>query len=88
MSLFGVNIMGLGGISVWQLAIVALIVVLIFGTKKLTSLGGDVGGAIKGFRKAVSDTENEEEKKQLDEPDAEFSEAHVEKDSADHNQTS
>ena len=45
----------LGGISVWQLLILLVIVVLLFGTKKLTSLGSDLGGAIKGFRKAVKD---------------------------------
>ena len=49
--------MGLGGISIWQLAIVLLIVVLIFGTKRLKSIGSDLGGAIKGFKKAMSDEE-------------------------------
>lgn len=47
--------MGLGGISIWQLAIVLVIVLLLFGTKKLRGLGGDLGGAIKGFKKAMSD---------------------------------
>lgn len=51
--------MGLGGISVWQLLIVLLIVVLLFGTKKLKSLGSDLGGAIKGFKKAVNDDEQQ-----------------------------
>lgn len=51
--------MGLGGISPWQLLIVLLIVALIFGTKKLRSLGSDVGGAVKGFRKAMN-TEEED----------------------------
>jgi len=45
--------MGLGGISMWQLLIVLLIVVLIFGTKRLKSIGGDMGGALKSFRKAM-----------------------------------
>ncbi len=45
----------LGGISIWQLLIVLAIVIMIFGTKKLTSLGGDLGGAIKGFKKAMND---------------------------------
>lgn len=45
----------LGGISIWQLLIVLGIVILIFGTKKLRNLGGDLGGAIKSFKKAVSD---------------------------------
>lgn len=47
--------MGFGGISVWQLLIVLLIVVLLFGTKRLKSIGGDLGEAIKGFRKSVND---------------------------------
>ena len=44
--------MGIGGISMWQLLIILLIVVLIFGTKRLKTLGGDLGGAMKSFRKA------------------------------------
>jgi sec-independent protein translocase protein TatA len=47
--------MGLGGISIWQLLIVLVIVALIFGTKKLRGIGGDLGGAVKGFKKAISD---------------------------------
>jgi sec-independent protein translocase protein TatA len=42
------------GISIWQLLIVLLIVVLLFGTKKLKSIGSDLGGAIKGFRESLS----------------------------------
>jgi sec-independent protein translocase protein TatA len=45
--------MGLGGISVWQLLIVLVIVVLIFGTKKLKNMGGDIGGAVKSFKSAM-----------------------------------
>lgn len=47
--------MGLGGISIWQLLIVLAIVVMIFGTKRLRNLGGDVGGAIKSFKQAMND---------------------------------
>ncbi|KTD96633.1 Sec-independent protein translocase subunit TatA [Pseudoalteromonas sp. H71] len=47
--------MGLGGISIWQLLIVLAIIVLLFGTKKLRGMGGDLGGAVKGFKKAMSD---------------------------------
>ncbi|MGP3789117.1 twin-arginine translocase TatA/TatE family subunit [Pseudomonas sp. B392_1p] len=43
------------GISIWQLLIILLIVVMLFGTKRLKTLGSDLGGAIGGFRKAVSD---------------------------------
>lgn len=47
--------MGLSGISIPSLLIILVIVLLLFGTKRLRSLGGDLGGAIKGFKKAVSD---------------------------------
>ncbi|HIZ50128.1 MAG TPA: twin-arginine translocase TatA/TatE family subunit [Candidatus Pseudomonas excrementavium] len=47
--------MGLGGISIWQLAIILLIVILLFGTKRLKGIGSDVGEAIKGFRKSMND---------------------------------
>ncbi len=45
--------MGLGGISIWQLLILAFIVVLLFGSRRLGSLGADLGGAIRGFRQAI-----------------------------------
>ena len=51
--------MGLGGISVWQLLIILVIVVLIFGTKKLKNMGGDIGGAVKNFKSAMKDEEKE-----------------------------
>ncbi|WMC10792.1 Sec-independent protein translocase subunit TatA [Oceanimonas pelagia] len=47
----------MGGISIWQLLIVVLIVVLLFGTKKLRGMGSDLGSAVKGFKKAMSDDE-------------------------------
>lgn len=46
------------GISIWQLLIILAIVLLLFGTKRLRNMGGDVGGAIKNFKSAVK---NEEE---------------------------
>ena len=57
--------MGVGGISIWQLLIVLVIVLLLFGTKKLRNMGGDLGGAIKGFRSSMKevkdgDSENED----------------------------
>ena len=56
--------MGLGGISIWQLVIVLAIVVMLFGTKRLRGLGGDVGSALKGFKKAMSeDDQNKVEDK-------------------------
>lgn len=54
--------MGLGGISMWQLLIILLIVVLIFGTKRLKGMGGDLGGAIKSFKKAVTEEEDKDSK--------------------------
>jgi sec-independent protein translocase protein TatA len=74
--------MGLGGISLWQLLIVLLIVIVIFGTKRLTSLGSDLGGAVKGFRKAMSDADKDEDTAQIDKPDAEFSASDTGSDSA------
>lgn len=47
----------MGGISVWQLLIILLIVLLIFGTKKFKSMGSDLGSAVKGFKKAMHDEE-------------------------------
>jgi len=52
--------MGMGGISIWQLLIILLIVVLLFGTKKLKNIGTDLGNAIKGFRSAVNDGEKKD----------------------------
>lgn len=52
----------LGGISLWQLLIVLVIVVLIFGTKKLRNMGGDLGSAVKNFKTAVKDEDKPAEK--------------------------
>ncbi|MDH0304608.1 MULTISPECIES: twin-arginine translocase TatA/TatE family subunit [unclassified Pseudomonas] len=46
----------MGGIGIWQLVIVLLIVFLLFGTKRLKGLGSDVGDAIQGFRKSMGGT--------------------------------
>ncbi|MEH6648738.1 MAG: Sec-independent protein translocase subunit TatA [Motiliproteus sp.] len=61
--------MGLGGISVWQLVIVLVIVVLLFGTKKFRNIGGDLGNAVKGFKKAMKE---EEDPKKIEKDDADF----------------
>lgn len=45
----------MGGISIWSLLLIALIVILLFGTGKLKNIGADLGGALKGFKKAVND---------------------------------
>lgn len=63
--------MGFGGISIWQLLIVLVIVLLLFGTKRLKSIGSDLGNAVKGFRGAMAESEKEdEEPKKLDETSA------------------
>ena len=51
----------MGGIGIWQLLIIAVIIVLLFGTKKLRNLGGDLGSAVKGFKNAMTDEEKEKE---------------------------
>ncbi len=43
------------GISIWQLLIVLAIVLVLFGAKRLRNVGGDLGGAIKGFRQAMKE---------------------------------
>ena len=47
--------MGFSGISVWQLLIILVVVLLIFGSGKLKSLGSDLGASLKGFKKAVKE---------------------------------
>jgi len=61
--------MGFSGIGIWQLLIVLVIVLLLFGTKRLKNIGSDLGGAIKGFKKSMNQSENEtsEKMEKLDE---------------------
>lgn len=47
--------MGLSGISPWSLLLILLIVVLLFGTKRLRHIGKDLGGAVKSFRSGLND---------------------------------
>lgn len=47
------------GISIWQLLILLAVVILIFGTKKLKNVGGDLGSAIRSFKTAVKDSGDE-----------------------------
>ncbi len=60
----------MGGISIWQLLIIAVIVVLLFGTNKLKNLGSDLGSSIKGFKKAMGD--EDEKKSKPNQQDADF----------------
>lgn len=72
--------MGLGGISIWQLLIILVIVLLLFGTKRLKGLGSDLGGAIKGFKKAMNEDEAaQEEQKKVEQEETEATSAQQEK---------
>ena len=55
----------MGGISIWQLLIIFAIILLLFGTKKLRNLGGDLGSAVKGFKKAIHDDEDKSSNAQI-----------------------
>ncbi len=57
----------MGGISIWQLVIILVIVVLLFGTKKLRNMGGDLGSALKNFKKAVGDDDKKSVEESKDE---------------------
>ena len=79
----------MGSLSIWHWLIILGVVVLVFGTKKLGSVGSDVGAAIKNFKKAMNEGEAEGQQaaKQLQnsisgQPDAEFPEAKVTKPAA------
>lgn len=61
----------LDGISIWQLLIILLIVVLVFGTKRLRNIGSDMGSALRSFRSAFN---AQDEKAKEEEPEADRSE--------------
>ena len=58
--------MGLSGIGFWQLLIILVIVMMVFGTKKLKNIGSDLGGAIKGFKSAMDDGKAAADKEEQD----------------------
>ena len=62
--------MGIGGISIWQLLIILAIVIMLFGTKRLRTLGTDLGSAVKGFRKSMQDEPGVDKPDQPAEPSA------------------
>lgn len=77
--------MGIGGISIWQILIILLIVILLFGTKKLRNVGGDLGAAIKNFKKSVKEGEAEggsesEDAKQVENKEGRVIDAEAKKD--------
>jgi sec-independent protein translocase protein TatA len=53
----------MGSFSIWHWLIVLVIVMLVFGTKKLSNMGSDLGKAVKGFKDGVKGSEGEEEAK-------------------------
>jgi sec-independent protein translocase protein TatA len=54
----------MGSFSIWHWLIVLLVVVLVFGTKKLRNIGSDLGGAVKGFKEGMKSGEEETSKPQ------------------------
>ncbi len=58
--------MGFGGIGIWQLLIVLVIVLLLFGTKRLKNIGSDLGNAVKGFKGAVKDGQKDADAQRLE----------------------
>jgi len=64
------------GIGMKELLVILLVVLLVFGAKKLKTIGSDLGGAVRGFKKSMNEGEEEVAKQiKSDAPDAEFSEA-------------
>jgi sec-independent protein translocase protein TatA len=55
----------MGGLSIWHWLIVLVIVVLVFGTKRLGNIGKDVGEAVKGFKKGMQDDDKDAPRAQL-----------------------
>jgi sec-independent protein translocase protein TatA len=75
------------GISIWQLLIVLVIVLLLFGTKKLRNLGADLGGAVKGFKGAMktgAEDEADQEPEKLEKSDADAAGGEVASKERDH----
>ena len=53
--------MGVSGISIWQLLIILVIVVVLFGTKRLKNIGSDLGEAVRGFRSSMANSSKDED---------------------------
>ena len=47
--------MGIGGISFWQILIILVVILILFGGKKIRTMGSDLGESLKGFKKAIKD---------------------------------
>ena len=52
-----------GGFSIWTWVIILVVVLLVFGTKKLANLGGDLGSAVKGFKEGIKSKEDQDKEK-------------------------
>jgi len=65
----------MGSFSIWHWVIVLIVVVLLFGTKKLRNVGGDLGSAIKSFRRGMADSEDEAAKLETESKDSAASKA-------------
>jgi len=68
--------MGIGGIGIWQLLIILVIILLLFGTKRLKNIGSDLGNAVKGFKGAMNSAEAEKDK-QIEQSDEDVIEGKV-----------
>lgn len=69
--------MGLEGLSLRHLLVVLVIVALVFGTKKLRNMGGDLGAAMKSFRKAMHDNDDEDKSERAQEERASLAQGPV-----------
>ena len=58
--------MGIGGVSFWQILIILVVILILFGGKKIRTMGSDLGEGLKGFKKAVKDEDKSSESKQED----------------------
>ena len=50
--------MGIGGISFWQILIILVLILILFGGKKIKTMGSDLGESLKGFKKAINDEDS------------------------------
>ncbi|MBL6822801.1 MAG: twin-arginine translocase TatA/TatE family subunit [SAR86 cluster bacterium] len=50
--------MGIGGISFWQILIILVVILILFGGKKIKTMGSDLGEGLKGFKKAIKDEDS------------------------------
>ncbi len=67
--------------GIWELGIILAIVALLFGTKKLKTIGGDLGGAIKGFRNAMKEDDTEGLKQPTEQADSRVIEGEIDNNS-------